>query len=416
MVEASQPSTLIVLFALGAIVLLTAWLPLMLRALPLSLPILAVAFGYLALPTSWIDTWSGIALEQGVLEHFTGFIILIALMGAGLRVERSFSWLHWQAPVRLLGIAMPLTIAAMALLSHYALQLPWASALLLASALAPTDPVLAADVQLRPPGKEEGGETRFGLTAEAGLNDGLAFPFVILAMALVQSPVDQVWVNWLLFDLLLKIGCGALVGLAAGRIFGWLTFRLPRIKISRTDDGLIAVGATLIAYSLSELVHGYGFVAVFITAITLRSTDRDHSFHVSMAEFSEQIERVLMVMAMVLFGGALAAGILNAVGWRELLVGLALIFVIRPVVGWMSLLGAKLPRTARLLMAFFGIRGLAAFYYLAYAVTREDFADVQRLWGTASVVVLVSIVLHGITSTPLMNWVDRQRENALPDK
>lgn len=409
MMEGTQSSTLIVILALGTIVLLTAWLPLMLRSLPLSLPILAVAFGYFAIPSTWISTWSSTALDGGALEHVTEFIILVALMGAGLRVERPFSWVHWQAPIRLLGFAMPLTIVAMTLIFHLALGLGWASALLLAAALAPTDPVLAADVQLRPPGEGEGGETRFGLTTEAGLNDGLAFPFVLLAAALADKPLGEVWAQWFLIDLLWKVSCGAAVGLAAGQLFGWLAFRLPRIEMSKTGDGLVAVGATLIAYALTEMIHGYGFIAVFIAAVTLRAADREHDFHAAMAEFSEQIERVLMVLVMVLFGGAVSAGLLHTVGWKEMLAGLALILVVRPVAGAISLSGAGLPLGARALMAFFGIRGIAVFYYLSYAVTRQEFADAHRLWGIGAFAVLVSVMLHGVTSTPLMNWADRQK-------
>jgi len=122
---------------------------------------------------------------------------------------------------------MPLTILAMILICHFALGLSWAAALLIAAALAPTDPVLAADVQLKPPGKEEGAETRFGLTSEAGLNDGLAFPFVMLAITMVETSLTSAWQHWLLVDLLWKVGSGALVGYFAGRIFGWLTFQLP---------------------------------------------------------------------------------------------------------------------------------------------------------------------------------------------
>ncbi len=280
----------------------------MVRRLPLSLPIVAVGIGFVAPHGPWLDRASGFLLQERVLEHLVEFVVLIALMGAGLRIDRPFGWHRWQATWRLLGIAMPLTIAAMAVLCWAALGLTWAAALLVAAALAPTDPVLACDVQVGPPGEEEGGEVRFALTSEAGLNDGLAFPFVVLAMTLATTPLQAAWVHWLAIDVVWKIGCSALIGFVAGRVFGWLTFRLPRLKLSRAGDELVAVGVTLISYGVTELASSYGFVAVFIAAVTLRATDRSSDFHGAMAEFSEQIERVLMVVVLLVFGVAVATG------------------------------------------------------------------------------------------------------------
>ncbi|KGM32299.1 hypothetical protein P409_22200 [Inquilinus limosus MP06] len=394
---------------LGLLVLLSAWLPMVVNRLPLSLPIIAVGIGFAAPQGTWMTRASAFLLQPRVLEHMAEFVILIALMGAGLRVERPFGWRRWQATVRLLGIAMPLTIAAMAALCWATLGLGWAAALLVAAALAPTDPVLACDVQVGPPGEEEGGEVRFALTSEAGLNDGFAFPFIVLAMALATAPFGTVWPHWLAVDVAWRVGCGAAIGYAAGRVFGWLTFRLPRLKLSRTGDGLVAVGVTLISYGLTELTAGYGFVAVFIAAVTLRATDRSSDFHGAMAEFSEQIERVLMVLVLLVFGVAVGTGALDRLGWPEALAGAALLLVIRPVCGWASLIGTPLPPAARGLMAFFGIRGLGTFYYMAYALGRADFPDAGRLWAITSFTVLASILLHGVASTPLMAWADRRR-------
>lgn len=395
--------------ALGFLVLLTAWLPLVVRRIPLSLPIVAVALGIAMSYIPATERYAGGLFRDALLEHLTEFVILIALMGVGLRIERPFSWVRWNVTFRLLIIAMPLTIGAMTALCMLLSGLPLASALLVAAALAPTDPVLAADVQVGPPGKEEGGEVRFSLTSEAGLNDGLAFPFVALAVGLTATSVESLWKDWLLIDVIWKIGCGGLVGYIAGRVFGWLTFKLPRLKLSKTGDGLVAVGVTLVSYGATELAHGYGFVAVFIAAMTLRATDRGHDFHSAMAEFSEQIERVLMVIVLVIFGGAIASGVLTALRWEDAIAGAAMLLLIRPITGWIALLSIPLPAAVRALVAFFGIRGLGTFYYMAYAMNRTSFDAAPRLWALASVVVLSSVVLHGVTATPVMNWVDRRR-------
>lgn len=394
------------LIAIGAVVLLTAWLPLLLR----SLPIIAVAIGYFAIPESWSKAAFAVFGQRHVFEHLIELVILVALMGAGLRTKRALSWHGWNAPWRLLGIAMPLTIAAIAISCRVLLDVPWSVALLIGAALAPTDPVLAADVQVGPPGEEEGGEIRFALTSEAGLNDGLAFPFVLLAMLLADNPLHVGWGGWFLTDVVWKVACGAVIGFAAGWSFGWLAFRLPRLKMSRTGDGLVAVGVALISYGATELAHGYGSIAVFIMAATFRASERDHEFHSVMAEFTEQTERVLMVLVLVGFGNAIAHGLFHSIGWPELALAAVILLIVRPVAGWLSLLGSPLPSRARALIAFFGIRGMATFYYIAYAVRRAKFDSGVDLWATTGVVVFVSILLHGVTSMPLMRWADCKRE------
>jgi NhaP-type Na+/H+ or K+/H+ antiporter len=402
----------VALIAIGAVVLLTAWLPLLLRSLPLSLPIIAVAIGYFAIPESWSQTAFAVFGQRHVFEHLIELVILVALMGAGLRTKRPLSWRGWNAPWRLLGIAMPLTIAAIAICCRVILDAPWSVALLIGAALAPTDPVLAADVQVGPPGEEEGGEIRFALTSEAGLNDGLAFPFVLLAMLLAGNPLDVGWGGWFVTDVVWKVACGAAIGFVAGWSFGWLAFRLPRLKMSRTGDGLVAVGVALISYGATELAHGYGFIAVFIMAATFRASERDHEFHSVMAEFTEQTERVLMVLVLIGFGNAIAHGLFHSIGFPELVLAAVVLLVVRPVSGWISLIGSPLPGRVRVLIAFFGIRGMTTFYYVAYALGRSEFDSGVDLWATTGIVVFVSILLHGVTSMPLMRWADRKREAA----
>jgi NhaP-type Na+/H+ or K+/H+ antiporter len=207
-----------------------------------------------------------------------------------------------------------------------------------------------------------------------------------------------------------KIACGSVIGFAAGWSFGWLAFRLPRLKISRTGDGLVAVGVALISYGVTELAHGYGFVAVFVMAATFRASESDHEFHSVMAEFTEQTERVLMVLVLIGFGNAISHGLFRSIGWPEIALAAVILLFVRPVAGWLSLLGSPLPSRARALIAFFGIRGMATFYYVAYALGRAQFDSGVDLWATTGIVVFVSILLHGVTSMPLMRWADRKRE------
>jgi sodium/hydrogen antiporter len=174
---------LLLLVGTDALILLVAWLPMALRELPLSLPMFCVAFGFAAFGLSSGDTPSPVLYPE-VTERLTELVVLVALTGAGLKLDRPFGWRTWSMTWRLLAFAMPLSILGIALVGGWLLGLGVAAALLLGAALAPTDPVLAADVQVGPPRSGEEDEVRFTLTAEAGLNDGLAFPFVNLAVAL----------------------------------------------------------------------------------------------------------------------------------------------------------------------------------------------------------------------------------------
>jgi NhaP-type Na+/H+ or K+/H+ antiporter len=404
----------VLLVAFGGVALLTAWLPMVLKDWPLSLPIVCIALGVLLI-------WSPLAPIIGtnplenrhVTERMTELVVIVALMGAGLKIDRPVGWRGWMNTWRLLGIAMPLTIAAIAFLGSSLLGLGLASALLLGAALAPTDPVLASEVQVGPPqsGKED--EVRFTLTSEAGLNDGLSFPFVYLAIAIALSQATgEPWFrDWLLVDVVWKLSAGVGVGWLVGKLMGYLTFRLPeRAQLSRTNDGFVALGITCLGYGVTELAHGYGFVGVFVAAVTLRSVERGHDYHGNLHEFAEQIERLLMMVLLVCFGAAIAEGsVFSALSWNVVTVAVLTLFLVRPLAAWIGLIGNAEQLAEKSAIAFFGIRGLGSFYYLAYATGQAEFEEAAVLWVTICLVVLVSIVLHGIAATPTMRYLDRHR-------
>lgn len=402
---------IVVLTGLGLLIALVAWLPLALRRLPLSLPIVCVVLG------AGLFSLPGVTLQPlparfpEITERFTEFVVIIALMGAGLKIDRVFSIRAWSVTWRLLVVAMPVSIAAIAMLGAWA-GLPLVGALLLGAALAPTDPVLASDVQVGPPRSGEEDEVRFGLTSEAGLNDGLAFPFVHLAIALSLAQVTgEPWLgDWLTYNVLWEIGAGLAGGWLVGRLFGWLTFRIPaETKLAKTGDGLIALAATFVSYGVTEMVHCYGFLAVFVTALTLRHAHRDHEFQREMHDLTEQIERLAMMVLLILFGGALASGLLAPLRWVDVGVAAAVLLIVRPAAGLLSLIGSRTTCGERLTLAFFGIRGVGSIYYLAYALNAAPFAQGDRLWAIIGLIVLLSILLHGLTVTPAMRLLDRSR-------
>jgi NhaP-type Na+/H+ or K+/H+ antiporter len=401
----------LLLTGLGALVLMTAWLPMLLRKAPLSLPILCVAVGAALFALPPLRQFAVHPLEFPlVVERLSELVVIVSLMGAGLKIDRMIGLRSWALTWRLLGIAMPITMLIVACLAWGLTGAGAAAALLIAAVLAPTDPVLASDVQVSGPGKGTEDEARFALTSEAGFNDGFAFPFVHLAIALTAATfVAGDLLEWFIRDLLWKTILGAAMGYAIGRGLGYLTFHLPmRANLSRTGDGFVALAATLLAYGVAEMLGGFGFLAVFVSALALRNASRDHEYHQRLHGFAEEAERLLMMVLLVLFGGMVAfGGLLASLDWRMLVFVAGVLLVARPAAGLFSLLGSNLPWREQLVISFFGIRGMGSIYYLAFALNHASFADPRRLWAIAGSVVLASILLHGITVTPALRLLDR---------
>lgn len=352
-----------------------------------------------------------------VLERLTEFGVLVALMGAGLKIDRPFSWRTWSTTWRLLAVTMPLTIAASAVLGSWMLGLPIATAALLGSVLAPTDPVLAGDVQVGEPGGPEEDEVRFALTSEAGLNDALAFPFVYAALAMAQHGAAPMgWFGeWLAIDVVVRLGVGAVVGLVFGRLLGLVLFRLRagREDVAESAEGFVAIASMLLVYGASETLNGYGFLSVFIAASALRASERDHEYHRVLHGFVEQLERILTAGLLVLFGGLLAQGLLRDLDWRAFAFAAVVLLAIRPAAGLLAMHGSATPRAERTAIAIYGVRGVGSFYYLAYALSEKRFAQGEELWPTVAVVVLGSLVFHGTTAGPVMAALDRRRSSRL---
>ncbi|KAF1721764.1 cation:proton antiporter [Pseudoxanthomonas wuyuanensis] len=401
--------TLVGLALLGA-----AWLPHLLKRQPLTFPMLYVAVGAalyaLPLPLPPADPMR----FPVVAEHLTELAVLVALVGAGLRIDTVFGWRRWRLTWRLLAITMPLTIAAGAVLGQQLLGYGVAAAMLLGAVLAPTDPVLASDVQVHAPGKGGEDPVRFALTSEAGLNDGLAFPFVWLAVALAAAATGgepMQWQRWLLLDALWRVVAGAGIGWLVGYALMHLIFRSQRSpRISAGSDGLTALAITLFVYGVAELCGGYGFLAVFVAAVVVRQHERNHEYHTTLNLFAEQCERLLMALLLILFGGVLVSGQLGMPTLREWGFALAFVLLVRPLAGWLGMAGSGLRQGDQWAIAVFGVRGIGSLYYLAFAINHADFPEAERLWSVVCLVVLLSILLHGISAKPAMGWLDRRRQ------
>lgn len=427
----------VVYLILGLALLLAIVLPQVTRRIALSPPMLLVATGMLI---GLLPLPDGVSLEpqanRAVVLHVTELCVLVSLMGVGLAIERTLnlrsgtSWRSWSPVWRLLAVTMPFTILGVALLGWWVAGLAPAVALLLGAVLAPTDPVLASDVQVGEPLTEDiddedrpdrDDDIRFALTAEAGLNDGLAFPFVHLALLLLAGGFtlldSGVWLSWYVVG---KIVLGVLVGLGAGWLLGRQAFRARRDSLRLADQGepLLALAGLLATYGAAEIVGGYGFLAVFACAMRLRSAERRHSYHREMHALVERLERLITLLVLLVLGMAMTRGLLSHLDWRGVVLALALVLVVRPLAGYLALttlpraqhLDGGLDRGERVAVAFFGVRGVGSLFYLAYATSHHHVPGESWLWSTVAFTVVVSVLLHGVTATPAMTRLDSRRE------
>jgi NhaP-type Na+/H+ or K+/H+ antiporter len=346
--------------------------------------------------------------DEKVLERLTELALIIALFGTGLKLDRPLTISAWSGVGRLLLIAMPLTIAAVTAFGVAVMGLPLGAALILGAVLAPTDPVLAGDVGVGPPGEEDGYEQNFSLTGEAGLNDGLAFPFIFAGL-FILDPGGTGWIGeWLTADVLYAIAGGAVLGALIGYGLGGAAARLrARELIAPSFDGWLAVPAVLLVYGLAEVSGTYGFIAAFAGGLAFRRYASDPQHDRRVREGAEVIEKVGELIVILLLGGMLSfagLGIPGPEGW--LLVPLLLI-AIRPLSVSISLLRSAMPARERLFIAWFGVRGIGSLYYMAVVIGANELgrSDAELIAWTTIAVVVVSILAHGTTASPLGRWL-----------
>lgn len=399
----------ILMAAIGAAIFASHWLPRLAFPRAASSAALLMIVGlvtYSVLPRmEALDPTTSPALWERISE----IVLIVVLFATGLRIDNLGSLRLWSPTLRLLLIAMPLTIAAVGGLAWGLAEMTVAGAVLLGAVLAPTDPVLAGDVQVGPP--QEGNEhpVRFTLTAEAGLNDGLAFPFVYLGLLIAARGADPSdWlVEWLLRDVLYRIAVGVILGAAVGWLLGITLFSTWGSRaIQKSGPGVIALAAVLLCYGIVELAEGYGFIGAFVAGLTCRRVHKEHHFHRRLYIFSEAIEHALTAILLVLVGSTLPA-LWPALDWRHALIGFSLLLVIRPVIGWLALKGTNFASGDRWILGFFGVRGIGSIYYIAYASGHMELINERPLWALVAFTVFASAVIHGTTGFLLDRFVSK---------
>lgn len=391
----------LLLAAFGIVIILAYWLPRFVSGREPAASALLIGLGLVAF--GWIpgmpDAIDPIALPKP-WEVISELCVVAGLFGVGLRIDRLSSRKLWMPTVRLLAIAMPLCILAVAVLGATFAGMTVAGALLLAAVLAPTDPVLAGDVQVGAPLEGDEHPVRFTLTTEAGLNDGLAFPFVYLALAVAATGGFTVAVvtEWLWLDVAYRIAVGTASGAALGWLLGMLLFSWPgKNALAKTESGVVALAGVLAVYGLTELIEGYGFIAAFVSGLILRRQESGHDFHAQLHNFVLAIEHALTAVILIALGAALPA-LLPSLTWQGALLGVLLIFIIRPVFGWLSLIGSIDRHRERGVIAFYGVRGIGSVYYLAYAGSHAELTNEAQLWAIVAFVIMLSTIVHGFTA------------------
>ncbi|HEX6287545.1 MAG TPA: cation:proton antiporter [Herpetosiphonaceae bacterium] len=444
----------------GVLLVSLAFATPVLQRLPLSIGTVYLGIGLLLGPGALgLLSWD-IVQEAHLFERLSEIAVIVSLFTVGLNMRQSPTDTRWLLPVRLATITMIITIAAIALIGTLLLGLPLGAAVLLGAVLAPTDPVLASDVQMQHASDRD--ELRYSISGEGGLNDGTAFPFVMLGLGLLglhpghKSALLDVWsdrsfslLSWLAWDMLWAVT----VGLLIGGITGWLVgkaalFMQQRISTAFSLHEFLVLGLIALTYGLAELVYGYGFLAVFAAGYALRYIElrtADHApepaelppvtldnkeeslevvtqqpehaaqfLAVSLLDFNDKLEHLLSVGTVVLVGA-----VLTGEYWVPEVLWLAplLFLIVRPLAVALGLLGSGLDRVRSGLIGWFGIRGIGSIYYLMYAIAyglEETLA--QRLTGIVLSIIAVSIVIHGISVTPLMRWYEQRAPRRKPQQ
>jgi sodium/hydrogen antiporter len=343
--------------------------------------------------------------DAGLIEHVTELALIVAVFSTGLAVERRLSWQGWRSVAGLLGIVMPLSIGAVALFGVLVMELSLGAAIILGAVLAPTDPVLAGDVGLGAPGDTLEDEPRFNLGTEAALNDGLATPFVLLGIFVAEEGGTGWLSEWLAADLIYGTLAGGALGAIGGRLIGGLAVRLRNARmLDERLDFYFAIPTVLVVYGAAQFLGAFGLVAAFCAGLAFRRYEFEHEYNRHVHDGAEVVEKFGELVVILLLGSMVTLAGLEAPGLSGWLLVPLLLFVIRPALVIALFSRSSMSVRERLFVSWFGVRGVATIYYSMVILGAGVLAageEATVLW-TAIVCVMVSILLHGVSATPLI--------------
>jgi NhaP-type Na+/H+ or K+/H+ antiporter len=410
------------------------------QELPFSSSALYLVAGYLLGPDVYGLLDLRLSEHARLLERVTEAAVLISLFAVGLRLRAPLRDPLWRTPLLLATVAMLLTIGLLAAVG-VGLGFTLGGAVLLAAVLAPTDPVLASDVQVQH--QLDRDRLRFSLTGEGGLNDGAAFPFVMLALGLLGlHELGPNALRWWGIDVLWATAGGIAIGWSLGFMFSRAVVYLRREREQALGmESFLTLGLIALTYGLALAAHTYGFLAVFAAGLAMRQVEREDNPHgdavaapaepksqtvsdvgpppsadpaqasaymaKAVLDFTLDIEKLAELTVMLLIGSLLRV---EAFTSTSLIVAFALIFVVRPLAVYATTFRLPLTAAQRRLAAWFGIRGIGSMYYLAYALAHgADTHETSLIADAVLVTITLSVLLHGSTATPIMRLYHRAR-------
>jgi NhaP-type Na+/H+ or K+/H+ antiporter len=438
----------------GALLLIMALSSALLRRLPITTSAIYLLLGLAIGPVGlgWIEI--NFMSSGTLIEHLTEIAVIVSLFVGGLKLRLPFRDPAWKAAIRLAGPVMLASIAGVAVFSHFVFGFEWGTAFLLGAILAPTDPVLASTVSVNDAGDHD--RMRYGLSGEAGFNDGAAFPFVIFGLMWIDYSGPGEWTaGWALHRLIWAIPAGLIVGYVLGKGVGRLAiFLRSRYQDTEAPNDFLAMALIALAYVGSESIGAWGFLAAFAAGIGFRRAEikavadnpdvrhgastenvkldehgdlpahplaedlvahevtEEEMKHPARAagivvseiiSFGDTAERLMEVMLVLLVGVCIAV----YWDWRAIPLAVALFFIIRPLSVLLFLAKSPTGTTQRLLMGWFGIRGIGSIYYLSYAMNHGVNENMTEMAGITLSVVALSIFIHGITSQPILDFYER---------
>jgi sodium/hydrogen antiporter len=405
-------SYMLMLLAAGIVALLAATVPVLMQRQHVSAPIIYVAIGIIVYFFARQYEFKPLDHLQ-LIERVTEFVVLVALTNAGLKISEPFKWKTWRHSFRLLAIGMIITIIAAAFLGWWVIGFAPSTALLFGAIISPTDPVLASELQTSQPSKKDISDIKLGLTTEAGINDGLAFPFVYFAIYAATKGMNyENWIGeWFAHKFLIKIAIAVVIGLCCGQLLYKLIFSIKdKTQLSQISRGIISIGLVLLPYAISEIVSGYGFLAVFVAACMFSAREEYNEHMDVLHDFNEEIEGIVVAIIFLMTGFFIAYHYHILYDLDVIIVALLMVFVVRPAAGYISFIKSGLTPFQKFVLSFYGIRGVGSLYYMAYALTSAPFTGAKKLLEVTIVTIFISMLVHGLSSRTIQIKIKKLHE------
>jgi NhaP-type Na+/H+ or K+/H+ antiporter len=381
------------LLVFGTLLTVVAALSGVIRGTALSASVLSVGLGILLASVGLLH----VDPKSPAIVELIELALALTLFSDGMFVERELLRSNRGAVLRALALAMPITLVLLALVGKALFPaLTWAEAFLLGAVLSPTDPVVTSAVvtSSRVPAR-----VRHTLNLESGLNDGLALPFVLFFLVLAQPGGDA---GGEAAKLAGQAVVGGILGVGLGVLGGKLHPHLPGGGLTARYEGIYAIGFALAAFGLAEVTWGNGLIAAFVCGIAMAASEGECPE--GFVDFAESASTIFQVLTFFVFGALIVStGFHDSIPAVIVFVAFA-ILVARPVAVLVSLVGTAVSRAERLFMAWFGPKGVASMLF-ALLVLKSSVAERSLVFDIASIVIVASIVVHGLTDTIGARWV-----------